>query len=116
VYVTDGEGHLNGVISLRDLVLARPGTPVTEFMQSRVAAVGLLDSQDDAAHLIAKYNLSAVPVVDEERRLQGSSPPTTRWTDHPGVEAPAYVPLTLNIGKSTSASGRSVPGYWSCSP
>ena len=71
VYVTDGEGHLDGVFSLRDLVLARPDAPVTAFMQSRVVSVGLLDSQDDAAHLIAKYNLSAVPVVDEERRLHG---------------------------------------------
>ena len=59
------------MFSRRDLVLARPDAPVTAFMQSRVASVGLLDSQDDAAHLIAKYNLSAVPVVDEERRLHG---------------------------------------------
>jgi Mg/Co/Ni transporter MgtE len=61
VYVTDGEGHLNGVFSLRDLVLARPGTPVTEFMQSRVAAVGLLDSQDD--RVVALIALTGILVT-----------------------------------------------------
>jgi CBS domain-containing protein/sporulation protein YlmC with PRC-barrel domain len=71
VYVTDGEGHLIGVFSLSDLVLTRPQTPVTEFMERRVTSVGLLDSQDKVAQVVAKYNLLAVPVVDDERRLHG---------------------------------------------
>ncbi len=71
VYVTDREGRLTGMFSLRDLVLAKPDARVAEFMQSRVVSLNLLDSQDEVAHLIAKYNLSAVPVVDEERRLHG---------------------------------------------
>lgn len=71
VYVTDSEGHLIGVFSLNDLVLAQPQTPVTEFMQRRVISVGLLDSQDKVAQVVAKYNLLAVPVVDNEGRLHG---------------------------------------------
>jgi magnesium transporter len=71
VYVTDNEGHLLGVFSLRELVLARPETPVTEFMHRRVISANLLDSQDEVARVIAKYNLLAVPVVDRERRLHG---------------------------------------------
>jgi Mg/Co/Ni transporter MgtE len=71
VYVTDGEGHLIGVFSLSDLVLTRPQTPVTEFMERRVTSVGLLDSQDKVAQVVAKYNLLAVPVVDDEKRLHG---------------------------------------------
>jgi len=71
VYVTDGEGHLIGMFSLSDLVLARPQTPVTEFMERRVTSVGLLDSQDKVAQVVAKYNLLAVPVVDSEGRLHG---------------------------------------------
>ncbi len=71
VYVTDGDGRLKGMFSLKELVLARPETPVTDFMESRVASVNLTDSQDDVAQIIAKYNLSAVPVVDDERRLHG---------------------------------------------
>ncbi len=71
VYVTDEEEHLLGVFSLQDLVLAQPGTPVIEFMHSRVVTIDLLDSQDDVAQAISKYNLVALPVVDKERHLHG---------------------------------------------
>jgi len=71
IYVTDSEQHLMGVFSLKDLVLAKPDTPVTEFMHARVVSVNLLDSQDDAAQAVSKYNLVALPVVDDERRLHG---------------------------------------------
>jgi magnesium transporter len=71
IYVTDDEDHLLGVFSLRELVLARPQTPVTEFMHRRIVSVKLLDSQDQVAQIVAKYNLLAVPVVDGEGRLQG---------------------------------------------
>jgi magnesium transporter len=71
VYVTDSKDYLLGVFSLRELVLARPQTPVTEFMERRVVSVGLFDSQDQVAQVVAKYNLLAVPVVDTEGRLQG---------------------------------------------
>jgi magnesium transporter len=71
VYVTDNGGHLVGVFSLSKLVLTRPQTPVIELMQRRVISVGLLDSQDKVAQVVAKYNLLAVPVVDNEGRLHG---------------------------------------------
>jgi magnesium transporter len=71
IYVTDDEDHLLGVFSLRELVLASPQTPVTEFMHRRVLSVKLPDSQDQVAQVVAKYNLLAVPVVDDEGRLQG---------------------------------------------
>lgn len=71
IYVADSEDHLLGVFSLRELVLARPQTPVTEFMHRRIVSVKLLDSQDQVAQIVAKYNLLAVPVVDDEGRLQG---------------------------------------------
>lgn len=71
VYVTDDEGRLIGVFSLSDLVLARPETPVTEFMHRRVHKVNLRASQDEVAQVVAKYNILAVPVVDDEGRLHG---------------------------------------------
>ncbi len=71
VYVTDEEGHLLGVFSLQDLVLAQPKTPVTDFMHHRVVNVHLRDSQDKVAQIVAKYNLLAVPVVDDEGRMHG---------------------------------------------
>ena len=71
IYVTDQENRLNGVFSLRQLVLANPDAHVSEFMETRVITVDLLDSQTDVAQVIAKYNLLAVPVIDEEKHMQG---------------------------------------------
>jgi CBS domain-containing protein/sporulation protein YlmC with PRC-barrel domain len=71
VYVTDEQGRLLGVFSLSDLVVAKPDTPITTFMHRRVVTVNVNDSQDDVAHAVSKYNLLAVPVVDDQNRLQG---------------------------------------------
>lgn len=71
VYVTDVGNHLVGVFSLRQLIMARPSVPVSEFMEKRVVTVQLEDSQEDCAQAIAKYDLVAIPVVDDENRLQG---------------------------------------------
>lgn len=71
IYVTDSEDHLNGVFSLRQLVLAKPDAHVSDFMEDRVVTVDLLDSQNEVAQVIAKYNLLAVPVVDEKKSMQG---------------------------------------------
>jgi Mg/Co/Ni transporter MgtE len=71
IYVADSENRLRGVFSLQDLVLAAPETPVEELMHHRVVSVNGLDSQEEVAQAIAKYNLLAIPVVDEQNRLQG---------------------------------------------
>lgn len=71
VYVTDPDGHLEGVFSLSDLILAKPEAPITEFMHKRVVTVNLEDSQEDVARVIARYNLMSVPVVDEFDVMQG---------------------------------------------
>ena len=71
IYVTDKQDHLLGVFSLKDLVLAKPHTLVTEFMHLRVVSANLEDSQDDVAQAISKYNLVAMPVIDVQRRIHG---------------------------------------------
>jgi Mg2+ transporter MgtE len=71
IYVGDEEQHLLGVFSLRQLVLAQPEALVTEFMEKRVVTVDLTDSQEDCAQVVSKYNLLAVPVVDEQKRVHG---------------------------------------------
>lgn len=71
IYVVDEGGHLKGVISLRDLVLSPPEATLTERMTTRLITVGPLTPQQEIARLIAKYNLLAVPVVDEAGVLQG---------------------------------------------
>lgn len=71
LYVIDEAEHLQGVLSLRDLVLISPDKKISEFMQDRVITVSLLDSQDDCAQLVSKYNLLAIPVVDDDHVIHG---------------------------------------------
>jgi Mg/Co/Ni transporter MgtE len=71
VYVIDQGNHLIGVFSLSDLILAKPETPVRDFMHGRTVSVNLLDKQVEVAQAIAKYNLLAIPVVDDYDCLQG---------------------------------------------
>jgi CBS domain-containing protein len=71
IYVTDKKEKLEGVFSLKDLVLAQPDTLVSDFMHRRIVSVKLTDSQDKVAQLVAKYNLLAVPVIDNNRKLHG---------------------------------------------
>ncbi len=71
VYVIDEEEHLNGVLSLRDLIVAKPGTPIAQFLRRDVVTVKLDATRDEVAAVMAKYNLMALPVVDDEDRLRG---------------------------------------------
>jgi len=71
VYVTDADGRLVGVLSMRDLVLARPGTPVEAVMVRDVVRVRADADQETAARLLADRGLLALPVVDAEEHLLG---------------------------------------------
>ena len=71
VYVTEPGDRLVGVFSLRDLVLAAPSRCVADFMHSRLVTVEPLDRQDVVAQVVAKYDLLAVPVVDDQGRMHG---------------------------------------------
>ena len=71
VYVTDDDGRLVGVLSLRDLIVAGPETQIGEVMIKEPVAVGVLADQDEVAEVVAHYNLLAVPVIDEDGRLAG---------------------------------------------
>ncbi len=71
VYVTEKDGRIIGVFSLRELILANPSALVSKFMEDYVVTVKLADDQDDVAQVIAKYDLQAVPVVDEHKRIHG---------------------------------------------
>src|SRR5512132_1970919 len=72
LYVIDGQGRLDGVISLRNLVVAKPETPISEVMDRNVMKVDATSPKEEAASLIAKYNLLALPVVDARRKLLGT--------------------------------------------
>jgi magnesium transporter len=71
IYVTDAHNKLVGVISLKDLVLNSPQAHVADFMQRRVISVAPTDSQEDVAQAVSKYNLLAVPVLDDQEHMLG---------------------------------------------
>lgn len=75
VYVVDDLGRLTGVISFRDLVFRRPGVGLDEVMIHNPVAVNPLTDREDVAELAQRYNLTALPVVDQRRRLIGMVPP-----------------------------------------
>jgi Mg/Co/Ni transporter MgtE len=72
VYVTDEEERLLGVITLRDLVLADPDKKLEEIMDERVISVKLDDKSDTIADHFAKYAVTAIPVVDDNDRMNGT--------------------------------------------
>jgi len=71
IYVTDDDNKLVGVLSLRDLIVAKPGTKISTFMYDEPVALRTGASQEEATELVARYNLLAVPIVDEEGHLEG---------------------------------------------
>jgi flagellar motility protein MotE (MotC chaperone)/sporulation protein YlmC with PRC-barrel domain len=71
VYVTDAEDRLVGVLSLRDLIVAKPNTVISTFMYDEPVAVHTGASQEEVTDVVARYNLLAVPVVDAEGRMEG---------------------------------------------
>jgi magnesium transporter len=71
VFVVDEDEHLQGVLSLRDLIVAKPETPIRDIMIRNIVKVRLDVSAEEVAAVLSKYNLLAVPVVDENDRLQG---------------------------------------------
>jgi CBS domain-containing protein/sporulation protein YlmC with PRC-barrel domain len=71
VYVVDEGERLLGVLSLRELIVADPLTPIGRVMHRELLRGRLDDSQDEVARLIAKYNLLSLPIVDDLGRLKG---------------------------------------------
>ncbi len=71
VYVIDDEHHLKGVLSLRDLIVSPPETHIHDTMLTDITTVDVDDDQESVADVISKYDLIAVPVIDEAGKLVG---------------------------------------------
>ncbi|MCG6909135.1 MAG: magnesium transporter [Deltaproteobacteria bacterium] len=71
LYVVNDYGNLVGVISLRQLVVVPPQTPLKAFMTTDVFAVKTDMDQEEVARIVARYDILAVPVVDETNKLVG---------------------------------------------
>jgi len=71
VFVVDKAGRPVGFVSDRDLITTPIHTPIEEVMEKDLIVSKAGDDQEEAAHQLAKYNLSALPVVDETGVLIG---------------------------------------------
>jgi Mg/Co/Ni transporter MgtE len=71
IYVLDKGEHLKGVFSLRDLLTADPHEKVKDFMTTDPVTIRPDGGEEEITDLIAKYNLLALPVVDEQNVLHG---------------------------------------------
>jgi CBS domain-containing protein len=71
LYVLDDESRLVATVSLRDAVVSDPGTKLSEIMNEQVIYIKDTDRIDTVADTISKYNLLAIPVVDEKTVLVG---------------------------------------------
>ena len=71
IYVVDDDRHLEGVIQLKDLLLAKPDLPVRKLMRAEVVVVRADEPAQKAAELTKNYDLLAVPVVNDMGRMLG---------------------------------------------
>lgn len=71
VYVVDREEQLLGVVTLKELLLNPPDTPVEEIMATNMKTVDVEAEPEEILEIIAKYNLVAVPVLDLDGKMAG---------------------------------------------
>jgi magnesium transporter len=71
LYVLDGQNRLQGVVSLRQLVVSEPSARIEDVMAKDVVAVPPGEDQEEAARLLQHYRLRSLPVVDEDGVLHG---------------------------------------------
>ncbi len=71
LYIIDSDGRLAGTLSLRQLMVARPGAKVDDIMIKDVISLVVDEEQEEVARVVARYDLLALPVLDADERLVG---------------------------------------------
>jgi magnesium transporter len=71
IYVVDNSNKLKGRLSLKDLLTSKESTPIKEIFIPKVDKVNVNTSGEEVARIMRKYDLEAIPVVDELDRLVG---------------------------------------------
>ena len=70
-YVLDSQHHLEGVVTLRDIILADPDCVMEDIMRTSVISANTNEDQEEVAKMFYKYDMLSMPVVDNENRLVG---------------------------------------------
>jgi magnesium transporter len=73
IFVVDEENHLRGQVSARTLLskMGKPDVRLRELMETELVTANVMDDQEEVARKVARYDLSAIPVVDDENRIVG---------------------------------------------
>jgi magnesium transporter len=71
VFVVDDEGVFKGIVSLKDIIKAKGNVKITEMVNPNAVYVKAETDQEEVAKLLSQYNLTSIPVVDDEVKLLG---------------------------------------------
>jgi magnesium transporter len=71
LFLVDAEGRLTAAVPLARLFVASGATPLRQLASETLISAAVTDRQDDVTELFDKYNLLALPVVDEDKRIAG---------------------------------------------
>mgnify|MGYP000474673588 FL=1 len=71
IYVVNKEEKLIGRLSLKDLIVAKSEQKISDLVKVNVDSVNVHDDAEDVAKIMAKYDLEAIPVVDDNQTLLG---------------------------------------------
>lgn len=107
LFVVDERNHLVGVVDVRDLITAMPQVHIRDIMDPNVISVHVLTDQEEVAHIMKKYELAVLPVVDDEKRLVG----IISYEDILHVLSEEAVEDILHLGAVESAPLLEKP-YW----
>ena len=70
-YVPNASRVLEGIVSLKDLIFAKPDALIADIMETDILCANTLDHQEEVVAMIQKYDMLALPIVDKENRLVG---------------------------------------------
>lgn len=71
IYVVNNNNELKGSLSLRRLLLSSKGSAIKNIVNTDIVSVNANEDNEDVANIMKKYNLIALPVVDESNKLIG---------------------------------------------
>lgn len=70
-YVLSSHRRLVGTVTVLDMLVADEDTPIENIMETNVISVNTHDDREDVARTMSKYDIAAIPVVDNEERIVG---------------------------------------------
>ncbi len=71
IYILSSDEHLEGVVTIRELLLSSDDTDIYDYMNKDLVSVNVNEEENEVAKIIAKYNLIALPVLDDEEKMKG---------------------------------------------